>query len=230
LPGRRFFCCCGFCRNVPRRSRRRPLCQNRRPSHWKGSIQCLAWPGRLPLRLHGGDERLTRWTSSGTGPAHCGPARVRRFFTSHGPPASTPQGVMLECGCTGRLLRLGVRAGIRASWLRVSTSSRAQRLSRRVLAAWDLLGSTRCYLQDRDRPTIYSSPTFWRRAMRDSQHLRGWLTTLDRALAGSRAHACRRPTGRQRGRCLAWTNCSRVPGIRGWSMADRYRGSNVSRR
>jgi lysozyme len=79
------------------------------------------------------------------------------------------------------------------------------------------------------RPTIYASPTFWRKAMADA----GVFATAGSQLWVAHWHvgAPHVPAGNWAASGWTfwqWTNCSRVPGIRGCVDGDRFRGSSVA--
>jgi GH25 family lysozyme M1 (1,4-beta-N-acetylmuramidase) len=102
-------------------------------------------------------------------------------------------------------------------------------LSPASLRAWTAAWLNQVWQQTGARPTIYSSPSFWRHSMRDASVF---------ATAGSRlwvAHwRVRRPRvpaanwGSAGWTFWQWTNCSRVPGVRGCVDGDRFRGSRIT--
>jgi Glycosyl hydrolases family 25 len=102
-------------------------------------------------------------------------------------------------------------------------------LSPPALQAWANAWLNEVWLKVGVRPTIYASPSFWRRSMRDASVF---------AAAGSRlwiAHwhvpAPRVPAanwGSSGWSFWQWTDCSRVPGIRGCVDGDRFRGGRIA--
>ena len=79
------------------------------------------------------------------------------------------------------------------------------------------------------RPTIYASPSFWRRAMRDASV----FATLGSCLWVAHWHvrAPRVPASDWAATGWSywqWTDCSHVPGIRGCADGDRYAGSRIA--
>jgi GH25 family lysozyme M1 (1,4-beta-N-acetylmuramidase) len=79
------------------------------------------------------------------------------------------------------------------------------------------------------RPTIYSSPAFWRKSMADA----GVFATAGSQLWVAHWHvrAPRVPAANWRASGWTfwqWTNCSRVAGIRGCVDGDRFRGATVA--
>jgi lysozyme len=106
---------------------------------------------------------------------------------------------------------------------------RTDGLSPASLRAWTAAWLDEVWQQTGARPTIYASPTFWRHAMRDSSVF---------ASTGSRlwiAHwRVRRPKvpganwGSTGWTFWQWTDCSRVPGIRGCVDGDRFNGGRIA--
>lgn len=102
-------------------------------------------------------------------------------------------------------------------------------LSPTSLRAWATAWLNEVQLQAGVRPTIYASPSFWRRAMGDANLF---------ALGGSQlwiAHWTRgRPSvpasnwGSTGWTFWQWTDCSHVPGIHGCVDGDRFRGPRVA--
>jgi GH25 family lysozyme M1 (1,4-beta-N-acetylmuramidase) len=106
---------------------------------------------------------------------------------------------------------------------------RTGRLSPASLRLWVGAWLDRVQLQIGARPTIYASPTFWRRAMRDASVF---------ATTGSQLWVAHWHVRTPRVPALnwassgwtfwQWTNCSRVPGIRGCVDGDRFRGARIA--
>jgi GH25 family lysozyme M1 (1,4-beta-N-acetylmuramidase) len=102
-------------------------------------------------------------------------------------------------------------------------------LSPASLRAWTGAWLNEVQLQVGIRPTIYASPTFWRHAVADA----GVFATAGSSLWVAHWHvnAPRVPAanwGAIGWSFWQWTNCSRVPGIRGCVDGDRYRGSRIA--
>jgi len=101
-------------------------------------------------------------------------------------------------------------------------------LSPASLRAWTAAWLNEVQLQIGIRPTIYSSPTFWRRAVGDASVFASAGSNL--WVAHWRVASPRVPAanwGASGWTFWQWTNCSRVPGIRGCVDGDRYRQSRV---
>ena len=78
------------------------------------------------------------------------------------------------------------------------------------------------------RPTIYASPAFWSRALRDSSVFAATGSQL--WVAHWHVRAPRVPAGNWAAggwTFWQWTNCSRVPGIRGCVDGDCFRGDSL---
>jgi GH25 family lysozyme M1 (1,4-beta-N-acetylmuramidase) len=102
-------------------------------------------------------------------------------------------------------------------------------LSPASLRAWTGAWLNEVQLQVGIRPTIYASPTFWRHAVADA----GIFATAGSSLWVAHWHvnAPRVPAanwGAIGWSFWQWTNCSRVPGIRGCVDGDRYRDSHIA--
>lgn len=101
-------------------------------------------------------------------------------------------------------------------------------LSPTSLRVWTSAWLNEVWLQVGIRPTIYASPSFWRHSMRDASV---FATTGSRLwIAHWRVRAPRVPAENWAATGWSfwqWTNCSRVPGIRGCVDGDRFRGSRV---
>jgi GH25 family lysozyme M1 (1,4-beta-N-acetylmuramidase) len=101
-------------------------------------------------------------------------------------------------------------------------------LSPASLRVWTAAWLDEVQLQIGIRPTIYSSPTFWRRAVGDASVFASAGSNL--WVAHWRVASPRVPAanwGASGWTFWQWTNCSRVPGIRGCVDGDRYRESRV---
>jgi lysozyme len=102
-------------------------------------------------------------------------------------------------------------------------------LSPASLRAWTAAWLDEVQLQVGIRPTIYASPTFWRRAVADAGIFAATGSSL--WVAHWRVASPRVPAanwGASGWTFWQWTNCSRVPGIRGCVDGDRYRASRLA--
>ena len=102
-------------------------------------------------------------------------------------------------------------------------------LSPAALQAWANAWLNEVWLQVGVRPTIYASPSFWRRSMRDARvfaasgsklWIAHWHVPAPRVPAGN--------WGSSGWSFWQWTNCSHVPGIRGCVDGDRFRGQSIA--
>ena len=102
-------------------------------------------------------------------------------------------------------------------------------LSPASLRAWTAAWLNEVQLQVGIRPTIYASPTFWRKAVGDASVFASAGSNL--WIAHWHVAAPRVPAanwGAIGWSFWQWTNCSHVPGIRGCVDGDRYRGSRLT--
>lgn len=102
-------------------------------------------------------------------------------------------------------------------------------LSPASLRAWTAAWLNEVQLQIGIRPTIYVSPTFWRKAVGDASVFAATGSSL--WVAHWHVPAPRVPAANWDASGWSfwqWTNCSHVPGIRGCVDGDRYRGSRVA--
>ena len=102
-------------------------------------------------------------------------------------------------------------------------------LSAASLRAWTAAWLDEVQLQIGIRPTIYSSPTFWRKAVGDASVFASAGSSLWVAhwhVAAPRVPAAN--WGASGWSFWQWTNCSQLPGLRGCVDGDRYRGSRVA--
>jgi lysozyme len=98
-----------------------------------------------------------------------------------------------------------------------------------ALRAWTSAWLNEVQLQVGIRPTIYASPTFWRKAVGDASVFASAGSSLWVAhwhVAAPRVPAAN--WGAIGWSFWQWTNCSHVPGIRGCVDGDRYRGARVA--
>jgi GH25 family lysozyme M1 (1,4-beta-N-acetylmuramidase) len=96
------------------------------------------------------------------------------------------------------------------------------------LRAWAAAWLDEVELHVGARPTIYASPTFWRKALGDAGVFAAAGSQL--WIAHWRVAAPRVPAGNWGSggwTFWQWTNCSRVPGIRGCADGDRFRGPDL---
>ena len=102
-------------------------------------------------------------------------------------------------------------------------------LSPGSLRVWTAAWLDEVQLEVGIRPTIYASPTFWRHSMRDASVFATGGSEL--WVAHWRVPAPRVPAANWAASGWTfwqWTNCSRVPGIRGCVDGDRFRGGRVT--
>jgi GH25 family lysozyme M1 (1,4-beta-N-acetylmuramidase) len=102
-------------------------------------------------------------------------------------------------------------------------------LSAASLRAWTAAWLDEVQLQVGIRPTIYASPTFWRRAVANASVFATAGSSL--WIAHWHVPAPRVPAanwGASGWRFWQWTDCSHVPGIRGCVDGDRYRDTKVT--
>ncbi|HWH53992.1 MAG TPA: glycoside hydrolase family 25 protein [Gaiellaceae bacterium] len=102
-------------------------------------------------------------------------------------------------------------------------------LSPASLRAWTIVWLDEVWRQVGIRPTIYASPSFWRRSMRDAGVFAATGSRL--WIAHWRVKAPRVPASNWASTGWSfwqWTNCSRVPGIRGCVDGDRFRGPRIA--
>jgi GH25 family lysozyme M1 (1,4-beta-N-acetylmuramidase) len=102
-------------------------------------------------------------------------------------------------------------------------------LSPASLRVWTAAWLNEVQLQVGIRPTIYASPTFWRKAVGDASVFAAGGSSL--WVAHWHVRAPRVPAANWDAGGWSfwqWTNCSHVPGIRGCVDGDRYRGPRVT--
>jgi GH25 family lysozyme M1 (1,4-beta-N-acetylmuramidase) len=102
-------------------------------------------------------------------------------------------------------------------------------LSPASLRAWAAAWLEEVQLLVGIRPTIYASPTFWRRAVGNASVFAAAGSSL--WIAHWRVPSPRVPAanwGTSGWTFWQWTNCSRVPGIRGCVDGDRFRDSRLA--
>jgi len=207
-----------------------PLVRGIDVSHWKGSIQ---WP-RV---AQGGyrfafTEATNGFTADWTYGRNRGGATAARLafgaFHFARPAGSTPQGVISNAVAQADYF-VSVAEPQTGELAPVLDLERTGGLSPVSLRAWTAAWLNEVYLQIGIRPTIYSSPTFWRRSMRDASTFAAGGSQL--WIAHWRVGAPRVPAanwGASGWTFWQWTNCSHVPGIKGCVDGDRYRGARAS--
>jgi GH25 family lysozyme M1 (1,4-beta-N-acetylmuramidase) len=199
-------------------------------SRWKGSIQ---WPrvaqGGYSFAFTEATNGFTAdWTyaRNRSGAKAAGLAFGAFHFAR--PAGSTPEGVIANAVAQADLF-VSVAQPQTAELAPVLDLERTGGLSPASLRAWTAAWLDEVQLQVGIRPTIYASPTFWRHAMRDA----GVFATGGSQLwiAHWRVATPRVPAadwGATGWTFWQWTNCSRVPGIRGCVDGDRFRGQRVA--
>ena len=146
-----------------------PLVRGIDVSHWKGSIQ---WP-----RVAQGGYRFafteatngftTDWTYERNRSGATAARLAFGAFHFARPAGSTPQGVISNAVAQADYFA-SVADPQTGELAPVLDLERTGGLSPASLRAWTAAWLDEVYLQIGIRPTIYSSPTFWRRAMRDA--------------------------------------------------------------
>ena len=207
-----------------------PLVRGIDVSHWKGSIQ---WP-RV---AQGGyrfafTEATNGFTADWTYERNRTGATAARLafgaFHFARPAGSTPQGVISNAVAQADYFA-SVAEPQTGELAPVLDLERTGGLSPASLRAWTAAWLDEVYLQIGIRPTIYSSPTFWRHAMRDASTFAAVGSQL--WIAHWRVPSPRVPAANWDASGWTfwqWTNCSHVPGIRGCVDGDRYRGARVA--
>jgi lysozyme len=200
-------------------------------SHWRGWIQ---WP-----RVARGGYRFAFAEATNGFKADWTYARNRRGAKAAGiafgafhlarPGGATPQAVLADALAEADFF-VSVAQPQTGELAPVLDLEHTGGLSPASLRAWTTAWLSEVQLHVGIRPTIYSSPTFWRSALSDANLF---------ALGGSRlwiAHwtrgrAPRVPAsnwGSTGWTFWQWTDCSHVPGIRGCVDGDRFRGPRVA--
>jgi len=226
---RRRFCLLGACLSLAVPASAVGSARGIDVSHWKGRID---WP-RVALAGYGfafaeaTNGFTVDWTYARN---RAGAKRNRLLFGAFHfarPGGSTREGVLADAVAEAAFF-LSVARPQTGELAPVLDLERTGGLAPPALRAW-----TAAWLDEVERrlgvrPTIYSSPAFWRRSMRDSSVF---------AVAGSQlwvAHwhvrAPRVPASNWSATGWTfwqWTNCSFVLGIRGCVDGDRFRGSSL---
>jgi GH25 family lysozyme M1 (1,4-beta-N-acetylmuramidase) len=207
-----------------------PLVRGIDVSHWKGSI-------RWPRVAQGGyrfafTEATNGFTADWTYERNRTGATAARLafgaFHFARPAGSTPQGVISNAVAQADYFA-SVAEPQTGELAPVLDLERTGGLSPSSLRAWTAAWLDEVYLQIGIRPTIYSSPTFWRHAMRDASTFAAVGSQL--WIAHWRVTSPRVPAANWDASGWTfwqWTNCSHVPGIRGCVDGDRYRGARVA--
>ena len=198
-------------------------------SRWKGSIQ---WP-----RVAQGGYRFAFAEATNGFAADRAYARNRAGAKAAGlgfgafhfarPAGSTPAGVIANAVAQADFFVTvaGPQTGELAPVLDLERNGGLSPVS---LRAWTSAWLDEVQLQVGIRPTIYASPTFWRHSMRDASVFATGGSEL--WVAHWRVPAPRVPAANWAASGWTfwqWTNCSRVPGIRGCVDGDRFRGRRV---
>ena len=199
-------------------------------SRWKGTIQ---WP-RV---AHGGyrfafAEATNGFTADWTFGRNRAGAKAAGLafgaFHFARPAGSTPHGVTANAVAQADLF-VSIAGPLTGELAPVLDLERTGGLAPGSLRAWTAAWLDEVQLRIGVRPTIYASPTFWRHSMRDASVFATGGSEL--WVAHWRVGAPRVPAanwGASGWTFWQWTNCSRVPGIRGCVDGDRYRGSRVT--
>jgi GH25 family lysozyme M1 (1,4-beta-N-acetylmuramidase) len=207
-----------------------PLVRGIDVSHWKGSIQ---WPrvaqGGYRFAFAEATSGFTADWTYGRNRSGATAARIA-FGAFHfaRPAGSTPQGVTSNAVAQADYF-VSVADPQTGELAPVLDLERTGGLSPVSLRAWTAAWLDEVYVQIGIRPTIYSSPTFWRHSMRDASTFAAGGSQL--WIAHWRVPTPRVPAANWDASGWTfwqWTNCSRVPGIRGCVDGDRYRGAHAS--
>jgi lysozyme len=199
-------------------------------SHWKGQIDWakVKRGGHRFAFAEASNGTAFDWTYA-RNRAGARAARVA-FGAFHfaQPGGATPQAVLADARAEADLF-VSVAGPQTGELAPVLDLERTGGLSTASLRAWTGAWLDEVWRQVGARPTIYSSPSFWRRAMRDASV---FATTGSRLwVAHWRVRAPRVPAanwGSTGWSFWQWTNCSRVPGIRGCVDGDRFNGTSVA--
>jgi lysozyme len=199
-------------------------------SHWKGSIQ---WP-----RVAHGGYRFAFAEATNGFAADWTYARNRAGAKAAGlgfgafhyarPGGSTPAGVIANAVAQADFF-VAAAAPQTGELAPVLDLERRGGLSPASLRVWTAAWLDEVELQVGIRPTIYASPTFWRRSMRDASVFATGGSEL--WVAHWRVPSPRVPAanwGASGWTFWQWTNCSRVGGIRGCVDGDRFRGRRIA--
>ena len=196
-------------------------------SRWKGSI---VW-ARV---AHGGyrfafAEATNGFTADPSFARNHGGAKAAGLaFHFARPAGSTARAVVANATAQADLF-VSVAQPQTAELAPVLDLERTGGLSAASLRAWTTAWLNEVQLQVGIRPTIYASPTFWRKAVGDASVFASSGSSLWVAhwhVAAPRVPAAN--WGASGWSFWQWTNCSHVPGIRGCVDGDRYRGSRVA--
>jgi GH25 family lysozyme M1 (1,4-beta-N-acetylmuramidase) len=199
-------------------------------SHWKGSID---WP-RV---VHGGYRFTFAEATNGFGSdwtyrrnRNGAKAAGLAFGAFHfARPAGTTSRAVTANAVAQADLFISVAQPQTGELAPVLDLERTGGLSRTSLRAWTEAWLDEVQLRVGIRPTIYASPNFWHKALGDASTFATGGSQL--WIAHWRVPSPRVPAsnwGATGWTFWQWTNCSRVPGIRGCVDGDRYRGSSVA--
>jgi GH25 family lysozyme M1 (1,4-beta-N-acetylmuramidase) len=199
-------------------------------SRWKGSIEwrLVAFSGQRFTFAEATNGLRADWTyvSNRTG-AHATGIAFGAFHFAR-PGGATPQAVAADALAEAAYF-VAVARPQTGELAPVLDLERTGGLSPVYLRAWAATWLDEVERRIGVRPTIYSSPAFWRKSMNDA----GVFATAGSQLWVAHWHvrAPRVPAGNWGASGWTfwqWTNCSRVPGIRGCVDGDRFRGSSVA--
>jgi lysozyme len=198
-------------------------------SHWKGRID---WP---TVRAAGYRFTFTEATNGfgvdwTYGRNRSGAKRIGMAFGAFHmarPSGSTPQAVVADAIAEADWF-VSVARPQTGELAPVLDLEHTGGLSPTSLRAWAAAWLDEVWHRVGVRPTIYTSPSFWRRSLRDSSIFAGlgsrlwiahWHVPVPRVPAAN--------WGASGWSFWQWTNCSHVRGIRGCVDGDRFRGAGI---
>lgn len=198
-------------------------------SRWKGSINWrqVAQGGYRFAFTEATNGFASDWTYARNRASAKAAGLAFGAFHFARPAGSTPKGVVANAVAQADVF-VSVAHPQTGELAPVLDLERTGGLSRASLRAWTSAWLDEVQLQVGIRPTIYASPSFWRKALGDASTFAAGGSQL--WIAHWRVPSPRVPAsnwGATGWTFWQWTNCSRVPGIRGCVDGDRYRGSRV---
>jgi GH25 family lysozyme M1 (1,4-beta-N-acetylmuramidase) len=199
-------------------------------SRWKGSIDwsLVAASGTRFAFAEASNGLRADWTyATNRSGAHAVGVAFGAFHYAR-PSGSTPQAVIADAVAEASFF-VSVARPQTGELTPVLDLERTGGLSAVSLRAWVAAWLDEVERRVGVRPTIYASPTFWRKAMADS----GVFATEGSQLwvAHWRVRSPRVPAANWEAggwTFWQWTNCSRVLGIRGCVDGDLFRGSGIA--